>query len=114
MKKKLINQYNNLVDELIEVSYSEKWEEIIEYADYNYNIAIILLKAKLKAKMLYYIDYYINEEAEETEERFYCNKYDEACSIAERNSFLWFMREPVIFCTFIKFSLIEKLKVKRR
>lgn len=38
-------------------------------------------------------------------------EYDEACSIAERNKFLWFMRDPVIFFDFIKFYLIKKLNI---
>ena len=93
------------------VNYGEGWEEIIESADYNYNVAIILLKVKLKAKVFSYMDYNENEGEEEI---FYFNKYDEACSIAERNRFLWFMRDPMIFAEFIKFSLIEKLNIKRR
>lgn len=111
MRKNLIKEYDELINELMVVSYSEAWEGIIEYADDNYNVAIILLKAKLKSKMFSYIDYNRNEEAEWI---FYFNKYDEACSIAERNKFLWFIRDPMIFCAFIKFSLREKLNIKRR
>lgn len=111
MRKKLIKEYDNLIKELMIVSYSERWEEIIEYADDNYNVAIILLKAKLKSKMFSYMNY---DENEEEEEIFYSNAYDEACSIGERNRFICFMRDPMIFGAFIKFSLIEKLKNKRR
>ena len=111
MRKNLIKEYNNLIKELMVVSYSEGWEEIIEYADDNYNVAIILLKAKLKSKLFPYTNYNENEVEEEI---FYFNKYDEACSIAERNKFLWFIRDPMIFYAFIKFSLREKLNIKRR
>lgn len=111
MQKKLIKEYGELINQLAEVSCDEEWEEIIEFTDGNYNLAIIVLKAKLKSKLFPYTNYNENEDEEET---FYLNTYDEACSIAERNKFLWFMRDPIIFCSFIKFSLREKLNNKRR
>lgn len=111
MQKKLIKEYYKLINELVEVSCNEGWENIIELVEEDYDSAIIILKAKLKSKLFPYTNYDENEDEEET---FYLNTYDEACSIAERNKFLWFIRNPVIFCTFIKFSLIEKLKVKRK
>ena len=95
----------------MEVSCGEEWNQIIEYVDENYDKAIIVLKARLKSRLFAYTNYYENEVEEEI---FYFNKYDEACSIAERNKFLWFMRDPVIFFGFIKFYLIKKLNIKRR
>lgn len=111
MRKKLIKEYDELINELIVVSCAEKWDEIIEYADENYDKAIIILKAKLKSKLFPYTNYCENQEAEEI---FYFNAYNEACSIAERNKFLWFIRDQKIVGAFIKFSLIEKLNIKRR
>lgn len=110
MQKKLIKEYNELIDELVLVSFDESWKDIIEFTDENYDSAIIVLKVKLKEKIFSYIDY---NENEEEEENFYNNAYNAACSISEQNKFLWFMRSRIIFFDFIKFSLIDKLKIKR-
>lgn len=111
MQKKLIKEYGELINQLVEVSCDEEWEEIIEFTDGNYDSAIIILKAKLKSKLFPYTNY---DENENEEEIFYLNVYNEACSIAERNSFIWFMKDPMIFCEFIKFSVIDKLKKTKR
>ena len=109
MRKNLIKEYDYLVEQLMVASCSFKWDEIISDTEGNYDEAIIILKTKLRKMTYPYVEY-----EEEKEEIFYSNTYNEACSIAERNRFLWFVRNPNIFCAVIKFSVIKKLKFKRR
>lgn len=112
MKKKLINEYNNLISELMEASCNEEWDKILEVTHGSYDKAIVLLKLRLELKLFPYINYTEDEDAEEI---FYNNSYNIACSIEEQNKFLWFLRDPIIFSAFIKFSLREKfIKSKRR
>lgn len=88
MKRKLIDEYHSLIEELMEFDETKEWENIIEREGYNYDSALFVLYIKLAN--LVYLERY-NEAGNDEVFDFYLQAVDSLENIIKRNKrFIFF------------------------